>query len=346
MKLMKTTFKQFFIVIGASIDALLTRTPAAWILALLLPALAGCSTVKQDWEAAQQADTVSAYENYLSRHPGSDFGRAAGEKVEVLRWEAATKANTVEALNSFLQSHGYGPHNGLARNQLMELEWQAAVGAKSIVSLDKFLKDHPSSKRTNEASLLIDDLQWQAAAATNTLDSYEHYIYLSPRRKHWVEAQNKIGLIKEARRGQGIVKVEMSTTTEPQVMSGGITMTAAPMSDKGDMAAGKSTELAPKEGEVFLMVTFTVKLVESFDVDLHDDAVLRDAAGKEVHPYVRSPFGMLGAGGWSAGGFSITESAGSERSHRCMFVVQKAQLDSAMIRLWGREFPLKDHLKP
>ena len=39
---------------------------------LLLP---GCSRVKDDWKAAQGADTSEAYQDFLQQHPDSEFAR-------------------------------------------------------------------------------------------------------------------------------------------------------------------------------------------------------------------------------------------------------------------------------
>ena len=82
------------------------------LLTLFTLAIAGCSRVKEDWQAAQTADTTEAYQDFLRQHPDSEFGVAAQERVRQLAedrdWQQAAKADTLDAYQQFVAAHADG----------------------------------------------------------------------------------------------------------------------------------------------------------------------------------------------------------------------------------------------
>jgi len=82
------------------------------LLTLVTLALGGCSRVKEDWKAAQAADTTEAYQDFLRQHPDSEFGVAAQERVRQLAedrdWQQAAKADTLDAYQQFVAAHADG----------------------------------------------------------------------------------------------------------------------------------------------------------------------------------------------------------------------------------------------
>ncbi|MFO1401750.1 MAG: SPOR domain-containing protein [Steroidobacteraceae bacterium] len=73
---------------------------------LLLP---GCSRVKDDWKAAQGADTSEAYQDFLQQHPDSEFAVQAQSRLKQLAedrdWQQAAAADTLEAYEQFVAQH-------------------------------------------------------------------------------------------------------------------------------------------------------------------------------------------------------------------------------------------------
>ena len=55
------------------------------VISTLLITVAGCSTVKKDWEVAQKEETKESYERFMQNHPNSEFQEAAESKVETLK---------------------------------------------------------------------------------------------------------------------------------------------------------------------------------------------------------------------------------------------------------------------
>ncbi len=66
--------------------------------ATALLALPGCSRVKDDWKAAQGADTSEAYQDFLQQHPDSEFAVQAQSRLKQLAedrdWQQAAATDT------------------------------------------------------------------------------------------------------------------------------------------------------------------------------------------------------------------------------------------------------------
>jgi cell division protein FtsN len=110
------------------------------LLTLVTLALGACSRVKEDWKAAQAADTTEAYQDFLKQHPDSEFGVAAQERVRQLAedrdWQAAAKADTLDAYQQFVAAHADGKWAQEARVRIENFQLSgggqapaAAVGA-------------------------------------------------------------------------------------------------------------------------------------------------------------------------------------------------------------------------
>lgn len=77
--------------------------------ATALLALPGCSRVKDDWKAAQGADTSEAYQDFLQQHPDSEFAVQAQSRLKQLAedrdWQQAAATDTLEAYEQFVAQH-------------------------------------------------------------------------------------------------------------------------------------------------------------------------------------------------------------------------------------------------
>jgi hypothetical protein len=81
-------------------------------------ALAGCSKVESDWNAAVEENTITAYEAHLANFPDTPHAAAAQTAITQLEWQAAKSANSVEALEGFIESHPGAPQLDVARESL------------------------------------------------------------------------------------------------------------------------------------------------------------------------------------------------------------------------------------
>lgn len=71
--------------------------------------LAGCSREGADWTAAQSANTIESYQEFLRQHPDSAHGLQAQASVNQLTedrdWQQAAAADTREAYEGFVAAH-------------------------------------------------------------------------------------------------------------------------------------------------------------------------------------------------------------------------------------------------
>lgn len=79
------------------------------IAALAIVLLAGCSRVKDDWRAAQSADTNEAYQDFLQQHPDSEFAAQAQARLKQLAedrdWQQVAATDTRDAYEQFVAQH-------------------------------------------------------------------------------------------------------------------------------------------------------------------------------------------------------------------------------------------------
>ena len=70
-------------------------------LALLVLTLPGCSREQQDWHAAEVADTIGSYGQFVQRHPDSELTTQARTRIAQLEedrdWQHAGSADTAAA---------------------------------------------------------------------------------------------------------------------------------------------------------------------------------------------------------------------------------------------------------
>jgi cell division septation protein DedD len=109
--------------------------------ALLLVALAGmaaCSREQQDWRAAESADTMESYGQFVERHPDSELVKEARARVaqlgEDLDWRETAKADTADAYLQFLAKHPSGKWAQEARIRAQSFALSATTSEQPTVA--------------------------------------------------------------------------------------------------------------------------------------------------------------------------------------------------------------------
>ena len=81
--------------------------------------LAACSREQQDWRAAEGADTMKAYGQFIEHHPDSELTTEARTRIAQLgedrEWQQAASAGTASAFQQFLAQHPNGKWSQEAR---------------------------------------------------------------------------------------------------------------------------------------------------------------------------------------------------------------------------------------
>jgi cell division septation protein DedD len=100
-----------------------------------------CSREQQDWRAAEAADSVESYGEFLQRHPDSELVSAARTRVAQLteerEWQQAASGDTADAYRQFLAHHPNGKWAQEARIRIQNfaLSGLAAQGAPASASV-------------------------------------------------------------------------------------------------------------------------------------------------------------------------------------------------------------------
>ena len=127
------------------------------VLAIL--ALAACSSTQSDWSRASAANTVSAYETFLAKHPNTPQSVEARTRIHALKdeqaWAQAQQANTVQSYQNYIQDEPTGIHLEEARDHIASNErstaWAAASATDTPEALEAFLQKYPQGPEADQA---------------------------------------------------------------------------------------------------------------------------------------------------------------------------------------------------
>jgi hypothetical protein len=132
-----------------------------WVTCLLTTAVTlwGCSSVEDDWSKAQAANTVAAYQQFLSKHPTGQHSVEASDRVRSLQdeeaWTQAKQANSPEAYRDYLQKQPTGTHVKDAQDAVTAAQrasdWTTAQSTGTVGAIQDFLKKYPEGAEADQA---------------------------------------------------------------------------------------------------------------------------------------------------------------------------------------------------
>jgi cell division septation protein DedD len=92
---------------------------AALSIALMLLGVAACTPEQRDWRVAQGADTLDAYDRFITEHPDGTLAREARDRIVQLTddrdWQRAASADSERAYHEYLVQHPNGKQAQQAR---------------------------------------------------------------------------------------------------------------------------------------------------------------------------------------------------------------------------------------
>jgi outer membrane protein assembly factor BamD (BamD/ComL family) len=118
-----------------------------------------CSSAQDDWKQATSANTVAAYQQFLSKHPTGDHSADATERIHTLQdddaWAQAKQANSIEAYRDYMQKQPAGSHVKDAQDALTAAQrasdWQSAQTTGTVAAVQDFLKKYPDGPEVSQA---------------------------------------------------------------------------------------------------------------------------------------------------------------------------------------------------
>jgi len=143
------------------------RAIAAAALLTLVLTIASCSSAKSDWTKAADANTVSAYQNFLAAHPKDEHASEAQAMILKVQddnsWAEAKFTGTAAAYQSYLQQYPQGTHSGEAQDAVTSIDraaaWKTAQGeGGTAASVQAFLQKYPTGLEAEQAKAKLKDL--------------------------------------------------------------------------------------------------------------------------------------------------------------------------------------------
>ena len=168
---------------------------------VIITAMFGCATVKKQWSIARQTDTISAYEDFLSRHPSSEFFAEAQSRLLQLYLEKARAEDNVEAYEAFLSRYPSSEFSAEAQSRLLQLYWEKARAEDNVEAYEAFLSRYPSSDFSSEAKLRLTQLyiqkDWDKALTEDNIKAYLDFLDRYPSSEFSAEARSRLELLRK-----------------------------------------------------------------------------------------------------------------------------------------------------
>ena len=128
---------------------------------MLVLLIAGCSNPENDFEKAQQVNTIASYQEFLTKHPDSTFlTKKAKRIIDSLAFNEALSINTPEGFKDYIEM--YSPDSSFiekATERLCDLNYQDAKKENTIRAYTDFINQYPNCPKTDSARIKINDLR-------------------------------------------------------------------------------------------------------------------------------------------------------------------------------------------
>ena len=128
--------------------------------------LAACSSAQSDWQQSNASNTVSAYQEFLQKHPNTPQSVEAHHRIQSLldeeTWTRAQQVNTVQSYQEYIQEYPSGIHIAQAKDNIASNErttaWLAASSTDTPESLQAFLQKYPEGPEADKAKARLAQL--------------------------------------------------------------------------------------------------------------------------------------------------------------------------------------------
>ena len=156
----------------------------------------------RDWQQAQEAHTVAAYQQYLRVYP-------QGRHRETAHWHIACLTDTPTAYDTYIDQFPQGRYTQEALQKLRAAEerhaWTRAQRRNTLSGYREFLIQYPNSTFAEEAQRRRQQIRdqeaepqaWQQAQSTHTPQSYQQYLDRFPNGLHAPDARRALRQLAE-----------------------------------------------------------------------------------------------------------------------------------------------------
>ena len=135
-----------------------------FVLIVCLPIfLTGCDSSEKDWKNAKTLNSKTEYQNFINKHPSSDYAVNAKYAIDSFSWLSALSDHNVDRLEHFLlkkDSNLFLVNNKFA---LDSIEFKIAFSSGNCEKLKMFISDYPNSNNKLKAETYLNKIQLKDA---------------------------------------------------------------------------------------------------------------------------------------------------------------------------------------
>ena len=156
-----------------------TKITLSIILLFVLVLVFACATTKSRYDDARKINTISAYEEFLSKNPSGEYAKLAQTKIEGLNFEKAQTANSVSAYASFINSSNSDLFKSYAIQRIQIIyrdDYLKAKESDSVEAYDNYMTKYPQSNYLSNCVERIEYLEWSGALKRHDAVGYYQYL--------------------------------------------------------------------------------------------------------------------------------------------------------------------------
>ena len=126
----------------------------------------GCASMA--WKEATADNTASAYRNFLSEYPSSEFSREASQRLETLRLQEAQATDNAAVIQRFVTDYPNNRHCADLQLRRDEILYREAKSQGTTHALETYIRMNPSSRYLPDATKSLEALRLEQATKAGT----------------------------------------------------------------------------------------------------------------------------------------------------------------------------------
>jgi outer membrane protein assembly factor BamD (BamD/ComL family) len=161
---------------------------------------------------------ITAYNNFLKKHPNQQYEEKAKKRIDELSFSIAEKQNTINSYEKYVLDFPNGQFAEKAKNQIEYLYFNEVKSKDTISAYKTYLSRYPNGTYKEKATNRIEDIYFEERKQKDTIAAYHEYLREYPSGKYISIARNKIEEIEkwqEARKVDNTIYYKTFLTVYP-----------------------------------------------------------------------------------------------------------------------------------
>lgn len=120
--------------------------------------ISSCSNPEKDFQKAKEKNTTTSLQEFIDKHPKSEFIEQAKNRITELEWLEVKKYNSIEAYHTFLITHleSFKSYSDSAKKGIASINYQIAKSINTVKSYQEFIEKNESTFFNENAKKKID----------------------------------------------------------------------------------------------------------------------------------------------------------------------------------------------